>query len=305
MIDDKNIIRYLDGEMPEDEKLRFEEKMSRNPELARKVKEIRKLQELAGKALRKEEDPEENLDQETRDEIRQSVDDFKEEDKAASIPNDFNETIKSAGKAFEEKREKSQHKPDDDRPGPDEGHPEAGSGFFLSNIKQIRRIWFTAAAVVVIAVIASILILRPFADKPAKDLYAEYFKAFPKTEEMTELSRADNDLMFAIIVYEAGDYERAAILFEMLADSSRLREYSLLYAGNAYMHLNRTDKAIETFQELLADASDEIIPATRWYMALCYVKLGDPALSREQLELILETDSPFRKDARMLLRDLQ
>ena len=120
-----------------------------------------------------------------------------------------------------------------------------------------------------------------------------------------ELSRADDDLLFAIKVYEAGDYERAVILFEMLSDSAGLREYSLFYAGHAYMHQSLTVKAIETFEELLDDAQGDLIQAARWYLALCFLKTGEAALSKEQLLLIEETDSPFRKDARSLLHDLQ
>ncbi|MEE9461019.1 MAG: tetratricopeptide repeat protein [Bacteroidales bacterium] len=293
MIDDKYIIRYLDGEMTEDERFEFEKEISGNPDLAKKVEAFRNLQKLAEKAMRQADDPEDNLDQETREEIRQAVIDFKEGRKY-DLPGEVNETIKSARQDFEQRREKDKQATDVTEPEP-----------HRSNIRQVRRIWFSVAAVVVLAVIVSVLIFRPFKGKPAKDLYTEYYKEFPMTEEMNELSRTDDDLLFAIKVYEAGDYKRAIILFEMLADSSTLSGYSLFYAGLAYMHLNLTDKAIETFQGLLDDDPGDMIPATRWYLALCYLKAGEASLSKEQLLLIEETDSPFRKDARMLLRDLQ
>jgi tetratricopeptide (TPR) repeat protein len=293
MIDDKNIFRYLDGEMSEDERLEFEKEISGNPDLADEVETFRNLQNLAGKAMRQADDPDESLDQETREEIRQAVIDFKEGEKDV-FPEEVDEMVKSARKAFEQRREKDQQVAD-----VTESEPQR------SNIKQIRRIWFSAAAIVVLAVIVSILIFRPFRNKPAGDLYTKYYKAFPKTEAVNELSRADDDLMFALQVYEAGDYERAIILFEMLADSSGLREYSLFYAGHTYIQLNLTGKAIETFQGLLEDAPDDLIPDIRWYLALCYLKTGEATLSKEQLLLIVETDSPYRRNARMLLRDLQ
>ena len=293
MIDDKNIIRYLDGEMTEDERLGFEKETSGNPDLAKKVETFRNLQKLAEKAMRQADDPEDNLDQETREEIRQAVIDFKEGGKD-EIPGEVDETIKSARQDFEQRREKGQQETDVTEPEP-----------HRSNLRQVRRIWFSVAAIAVLAVVVSTLIFRPFKGKPAKDLYTEYYKEFSMTGEMNELSRTDDDLLFAMKVYEAGDYERAVFLFEMLADSIALRGYSLFYAGLAYMHLNHTDKAIETFQGFLDDASGDMIPATRWYLALCYLRTGEASLSKEQLLLIEETDSPFRKNARMLLRDLQ
>jgi tetratricopeptide (TPR) repeat protein len=243
--------------------------------------------------MRQADDPEESLDQETREEIRQAVIDFKEGNKN-DLPGEVDETIKSARQAFEQRREKDQQAGELTEPGPQR-----------SNIRQIRSIWFSAAAIVVLAVILSILIFRPLRGKPAKDLYTEYYKEYPMSADMKELSRTDDDLLFAMKVYEAGDYERAVILFEILADSSDLRGYSLFYTGHSYMHLNLTDKAIETFQRLLYDAPGDLIAATRWYLALCYLKTGEAALSKEQLLLIEDTESPFKKDARMLLRDLQ
>jgi len=293
MTDDKNIFRFLDGEMKEDERVEFEKKISGNPDLAEKVETFRNIQMLAGKALRQADDPEDNLDEETRQEIRQAVIDFKEGGKS-DLPEEVKASIKSARQAFEKRRAVGQQA----REGVDPGSQGA-------HIRQIRRIWFSAAAIVVLAVLVSVLIFRPFNNKPAKDLYAEYYREFPITTEIIELSRADDDLLFAMKVYEAGDYERAVILFEMLSDSAGIREYSLFYAGQAYMHQNLTTQAIETFQELLDDAQGELLPATRWYLALCFLRKGDAALSKEQLLLIEEMESPFRREARLLLRDLQ
>jgi tetratricopeptide (TPR) repeat protein len=293
MTDDKSIIRYLDREMTEEERLAFEKEISGNPGLAKKVETFRDLQALAGKAIRQADDPEESLDQQTREEIRQAVNDYME-GRQKELPREVEEMVKSARQAFEQRREEGQQTRGGTEP-----------GLQRSNIRQIRRIWYSAAAVAILAVILSVIIFRPFKGKPARDLYAEYYKEFSTTEEMNELTRTDNDLLFAVKVYEAGDYERAVILFEMLADSNVHRDYSLFYAGHAYMHLNLTDKAIETFKRLLDDAQGDMIPATRWYLALCYLKSGEAALSKEQLLLIEKTDSPYRRDARMLLRDLQ
>ena len=301
MTDDKNIIRYLDGEMTADERLDFEKEISGNPDFAQKVETFRKLQKLAGKALRQVDDPEANLDQGTREEIRQAVLDFKE-GKNDDLPGEVDEMIKSARQDFEQRREEAQQGTDQTKP---EHEAESKPESQRSNLRQIRRIWWTAAAVVLIAAIVSILIFRPFRDKLPRDLYAEYYQEYPITSDVMELSRADDDLLFAIKVYESGDYERAVILFEMLSDSAGLREYSLFYAGHAYMHQSLTGKAIETFEELLDDAQGDLIPSTRWYLALCYLKKGEAALSKEQLLLIEETESPFRKKARSLLHDLQ
>jgi tetratricopeptide (TPR) repeat protein len=267
--------------------------MIKIPDLAEKVETFRNIQMLAGKAMNQADDPENSLDLETREDIRQAVIDFKE-GKKDDLPEEFVETIKSARQAYEQRREKDQ---------PATGFTEPESQ--RSNIPRIRRIWFSAAAIAVLAIIVTVIIFRPFKGRLARDLYSEYNKEFPKTEQLNELSRTNDDLLFAIKVYEAGDYDRAIILFEMLSDSSTLRGYSLFYAGLTYMHLKLNDKAIEKFQGLLDDAQVDLIAPTRWYLALCYLKNGEAALSREQLLLIEDMESPYRRDARKLLRDLE
>jgi tetratricopeptide (TPR) repeat protein len=294
MIDDRQIIRYLDGEMTEAEKLEFEHKISGNPGLAEKVETFRKLQKLAGRAVWQAEDPEAGLDGGTREEIRKAVEDFKE-GRGDAVSGEVDETIRNARQTFEQRRQKVRQKKTDE--------PEGGQ--LWSKMVRIRRIWFSAAAALVLAVIIFLLINRTLGNKPPGDLYARYYKEFPMTREVDELSRADDDLQFALRVYEAGDYERAIALFEMLADSINLRQYSLFYAAQAYLHLNLTDRAIETFLGLLDEGPGELETATRWYLALSYLRSGEEALSKEQLDLVAASDSPYRKDARRLLADLQ
>ena len=282
MRDEKTIIRYLDGEMPEDERLAFEKEISGNPDLADEVEKLRDLQKLAGKAINQGDDPEENLDPGTRENIRQAVIDFKEGGDA-DLPEEVKDTIAGARQAFE----------------------KTDPGTHRSNIGQIRRIWFSAAAVVVLAIVVTILVFRPFRSEPVRDLYAKYYREYPVSPELSELSRSDDDLLFAIKVYEAGDYDRAILLFEMLSDSLTHGGYSRFYAGHAYLHLNLSDKAIKSFQGLLDEDPGDLEHATRWYLALAYLKEGNSTQSREQLELLKASDSPFKKNARMLLRDLQ
>ena len=52
MSDEKIIIRYLDGEMTEDEMLAFEKEISGDPGLADEVEKLRELQNRAGKAMK-------------------------------------------------------------------------------------------------------------------------------------------------------------------------------------------------------------------------------------------------------------
>ena len=298
-MDELKIIQYLDDEMFGEELRNFEEEIRINPELAEEIEKYRKIQELAVESLAGEDEQEREPDRqaegaadpppeedemagrEVQEEISGAVEDFKRDPASmGDLPPGYLENLKQAERSYMEGRNKG------------------------SSIRVIRRIWYSAAAVAVLAVVSSILVFRPFAKMSADEIYAQYFTPFHKTGKILELARADNDFLFATEVYEAGDYERAAVLFEMLADSSGTRSWSMFYAGSSYMLLNQTDKAIALFQAVLQEGDLELAPEAHWQLALCHIRRGEPDLAGVHLEVLLD-ESGYRKDAGRILRFLK
>jgi len=291
-MDELKIIKYLDGEMKGKELQQFEEEVRMNPRLAEEVNKFREIQDLARNLLADREendqvkapaariDKDEEMDPAVQKEISEAVTEFKKHPSGyGDIPPDYVNKLKDAEKNLLENRKKS------------------------GSLQTIRRIWYSAAAVVILALTVSILVFKPFSNLPAGEIYAQYFRTFTKTDEILELARDDNNFLFATEVYEAGDFERAAVLFEMLADSSLVRPWSMFYAGCSYMSLNRSGKAIELFKSVIVEGDEEVLPLARWQLGLCYLKTGDVSQAREQLK-ILSDDPGFRKDAGRILRAL-
>lgn len=281
-MDELRIIKYLDGEMSGEELRKFEEEIRMNPQLAEEVNKFRQIQDLARRLLSDQEEQDKDLDQAVQKEISEAVEEFKKDPASfgGEIPQEYREQLKQAGKNFSE------------------NHGKTGS------MLMIKRIWYSAAAVVILAVVVTILILRPFEKIPAGEIYAQYFRTFQKTENIIELARTDNDFLFATEVYEAGDFERAVVLFEILADSSEIRAWSLFYAGSSYMSLNQVNNAIGLFTTILEEGDEEVLSPARWQLALCYIRSGDPDEAQKHLE-ILGDDPVFRKDAGRILRILR
>ncbi len=288
-MDELRIIKYLDGEMPEEERRAFEDEIRMNPALAEELQRYRHIQDLAGKLLgdvaeeEKEgagDSAENGLDPAVKQEIEEAVLQFKKNpDDPGKVPESYRETLHRAGKAFFRSRGK------------------AGSSL------MIRNIWYRAAAVVVLGVTISILILRPFGKISPDEIYAHYFRPFHKTDRVVELARADNDLLFAIQVYEAGDFERAVALFEMLADSSGMKAWPWFYAGSTYMSLNRPEKAIDLLKKAMEEGDREVDAHARWQLSLCYIRIGEPSEARKYLET-LKGDPDYRRAAGKILRIL-
>lgn len=280
-MDELRIIQYLDGEMSGEEMRDFEEEIRMNPSLAEEVEKFKQVQALAMKLLGRQEGEDMDMDPAVNEEIRQAVQELKRDPASfGDIPPEYREELQQTERSFMENRGK---------PG---------------SLRMIRRIWYSAAAVVILAVAVSIFVFQPFAKITSDEVYAQYFRTFHKTDEIFELARDNNDFLFATEVYEAGDFERAVILFEMLADSSELRTWSWFYAGSSYMSLNQTGKAIDLFEAVIRDGDEKILSAARWQLALCYIRTGKPEPAREQLE-ILRADPTYRRDADRILRILR
>lgn len=280
-MDERKIIQYLDGEIKGEELKAFEDEIRMNPQLAREIERFRKIQEMAGELLAGEEEVEGQPDPTVQTEIESAVRDYKKDPASfADLPPEYRKNMERAEQIHLESR--------------------TGTG----SLKDVRRIWFRAAALVILLLALSILFFKPFSRPTPQEIFASYSGPFQKTGEIMELARADNDFLFATEVYEAGDYERATALFEMLADSSDLKTWSRFYSACSYLALNQTSRATEIFQSLLEAEQEEVVLASRWQLALCHLKKGEQELAVEQLE-ILAASAEYRKNARRILRLLK
>jgi hypothetical protein len=294
-MDELKIIKYLDGEMTLDESRAFEEEIRMNPPLAEELERYRQIQDLARQLL--DEGADEVSNPEVEKEISEAVQDFKND------PGSMDKVSPEYLRKLEEAQERFMGSRSSSDPGGGGESRLPGKEDVNANdpVSTIRKIWYRAAAVVILAIILSILLFRPFSKSTPDEIYAKYFHAFHKTEEVLEMARNDNDFLFAVEVYEAGDFERAAALFEMLADSSVIRSWALFYAANSYMSQNHSGRAIELYQTILAEGDREVQSHARWQLALSYLRIGEPDMAREQLE-ILSKDPVYRSDAKRILR---
>lgn len=277
---DIKIIRYLDGEMKGEELTDFEREVRNDARLAELVEEIRRLQELAARAIVSGGDPESNLDGLIRADIHEMVREYRE-GKSGAV--EFGRIAKEA----------------------EEAYFKGKSGNRTLSVRRMQAAWYSIAAILIIGGILTIALLRPFSRQTPSMIYAEYAGTYTLSEEMAELTRSDDDLLFAIEVFEARDYERSTVLFSMLADSSVRRELALLYLGHSYMGLNRTDMAVETYKEVLMTANGALLEDARWYLAICHLKRGDADDAASLLEALISSDTPYSSSAKRILRDLR
>jgi tetratricopeptide (TPR) repeat protein len=282
-MDELKIIKYLDGEMSTEESLAFEEEIRSHPTLAEEVEKFRQIQDMAVKLLAQPgtgEETETGMDPAVEEEISDAVQDFK------SRPESFDKVSPEYRRELERARKRF-----------------GGSGEANAPVRMIRRIWYRTAAIIILALALSVLLFRPFEKMDPEEVYERYFKTFDKTLQVADLVRDDNDFLFAVEVYEAGDFDRASILFEMLADSAVLRPWSLFYAGSSYLSLHQTEKAISLFRTAIEEGNEEVLSHARWQLSLALIRRGEQDLALEQLQILVK-DPLYRKDVKRIIRIL-
>ncbi|SFZ89414.1 hypothetical protein SAMN05428642_101251 [Flaviramulus basaltis] len=136
-------------------------------------------------------------------------------------------------------------------------------------------------------------------------LFTNYFE--PSKNVSTPIVRSaneENTQNEAFINYSEHEYENASILFEKAYEKTKKSEL-LFYQGNALLALGKSKEAINKFKQHLTFL-DSLSNRTHWYLALAYLKNKDLKQTKQQLELLLNSNEVFKKEeASSLLKKLK
>jgi FimV-like protein len=171
-----------------------------------------------------------------------------------------------------------------------------------ARVVSFKAYWKPLAAAAAVALFISSYLLLTRTTEPA-ELYAQNFKPYPNVfEPVVRGTREQNQRAEAFAAYERGDYALAAEDFNALL---KIREEPeiLLLLGNANLILGKTSEAKENFVTLSKDF-DDLDGLAKWYLSLCYLKMGDRDSAKVLLEEIAGQESSYQQKARELLKRL-
>jgi len=86
-------------------------------------------------------------------------------------------------------------------------------------------------------------------------------------------------------------------------DSSSLDRY--FYQGLVYLELWQFQSAIENFTKILLLKNNKYSDESRWYLALCYLKLGQKMKAKDYFEEILKRQRYKNDEAKQILKKLR
>lgn len=171
---------------------------------------------------------------------------------------------------------------------------ESGNSTF--NIKS-WKVWSVAAAIILVGTLTFRLI-----NTEDVDLYSSYYSYYDNYEVTTlrnqpdELTKREKAYQY----YDQKDFKNAFVTFEQL---DTLQKADQFFLSLSYMGADNWGKAEATLAEI-QNSDFDYQSASKWYLALVYIKLEKPENSVSILESI-QSDSEFGEKAKELLEELK
>ncbi len=172
-------------------------------------------------------------------------------------------------------------------------------------LKKKKRLIAIGSITASIILIVGMILTNPFHGRFTVDkLYETYYSPFQKIQFVTAFS--SNELESAKEKYNQGKYYSALTALESVTDSDPLVMEKHFYMGLSYMELKEFEKAISSFQFIIASKTkNEFLNQAEWYLGLCYLKTNEKYEAYKQFRTISGEKIFYSKKAKKLIRRLK
>ena len=257
----KQIERYIEGLMGEEEIKAFRKELSGNPQLSALVEDALRIQRAGAKLFAGEPG---DLTSGVEESAGRDVASYREagdDPLLAAEIGDFRERLQDV--------EREQHMRGRSRSRP---------------ILQ-GRFWYSAAALLILAVAIPLLINQYGRHPSCHSLYQAYYAAYPGSDRLLDQTRSDNELFHAVELYEAGKYEEALLLLGPFLLSDEYGALAMFYSGLASMGMERYNNAVVYLKGCLEGGREDLAAPARWYLGLCYLATEDAGVALAQFKI--------------------
>lgn len=139
-------------------------------------------------------------------------------------------------------------------------------------------------------------------------LFAEYFKPYKDATLEPSLRGAAEPSPLEKFQQSYWDdkYRDALAQFGNMPATAQTNDSLLFIKAECLLAAGKTDEAALIFELILKNDRSRYMEAAAWHLALAYLKLGDTAQARLQLQQVRQTaTSPWQSDAAVILKRIQ
>ncbi|NVO09274.1 MAG: tetratricopeptide repeat protein [Bacteroidales bacterium] len=172
------------------------------------------------------------------------------------------------------------------------------------SINRRFKYWLAAATIVMLIISGEWINynLQP-SDSLENSLYTEYYKRLGP-EDFYLFN--NNSLDIAKQKYVDGEYSNAILLLRDIPSTINVEVEKNFFIGLSMMEIGRYNVALGYYNQALSSQSDfNLIPQTRWYLGLCYLKIGDRKKAIDTFQTIVDRNDYNYKQAKKILKKLR
>lgn len=159
--------------------------------------------------------------------------------------------------------------------------------------------WIISAVIALAIVAGGIFLFYTFGLPEGPRLYGTYYEPYPVEKPISQASNPQ--LKQGLEAYQSKRYDQAIQTFEqMLAQAES--EQVIFYLGLSYLGADRPEKAIPIFGMISKESP--LAGNTAWYKALGYLQLNKLEEAKAQLRVVENTKGSFSLKASEVLKKL-
>jgi tetratricopeptide (TPR) repeat protein len=169
-------------------------------------------------------------------------------------------------------------------------------------VQFTRKYWYATASVLLIAIVAASLVLfNPGGYSPEK-----LFKMYYKSGETIGVSRSGSgNVVEALLLFGKNDYQAADVLFDKILAKEPRNFAVMYYSGISNIEMKNYPKAIEMFENILADQDNLYIENAEWYLGLSCLASENVSRAVKIFKDIAATPGHYyAKDAQSILEKI-
>ncbi len=138
--------------------------------------------------------------------------------------------------------------------------------------------------------------------------YDSYYKSpqwSPERSFTSETSGTNHYFTEGNLHFMNGEYEKAVENYNKALATEGEEYASHFYKGASLQNMSKFQEAIPEYNQVIKHANNLFIEEAEWNKALCFIRLGEIDKAKVQLEVIVDKNSYYKKDAKAILRKLR
>jgi len=151
-------------------------------------------------------------------------------------------------------------------------------------VQYVRKYWYAAASVILIALIAGGLLLF----QPGSYSNERLFKMYYKSGEIGLKRSGNANMVEALMAYSQKDFVAAALAFEQVLGNDPTNIPVKYYCGISNIETGNFTRAAQLFQEIIEDSDNSYVEYAQWNLGLTYLAADQEVNAVEQFKQIAE-----------------